>query len=118
MDGEYHYRLAPASLEHARQQGLRAAHLVAILRKHSAAPVPPMLLQALERWEKYGAQAAIEQAILLQVAAPEILTALRKTRAARFLGELLTPTTIEVKPGGEEAVRAALAEIGYLGEMR
>ncbi len=118
VDGEYHYRLAPDSLERARQQGLRVAHLEALLRKHSADPLSPMLLQALERWEKYGAQATIEKAILLQVAAPEIVTALRKTHAARYLGEQLSPTSILVKPGGEEAVRAALAEIGYLGEMK
>ena len=117
-EGEYLYRLVPANLERARQQGLRPAHLVALLRKHSATPLPPMLIQALERWEKFGAQANLERATLLQVSSPEILAALRKTRAARFLSEQLNPTTVVIQPGSEETVRAALAEIGYLGEIR
>ncbi len=118
IDDEYHYQLTPPSLERARQQGLRPAHLVALLRKYSATPVPPMLLQALERWEKFGTQASIEKVILIQVATPEIMAALRKTRAARYLGEQLNPTTAMIKPGSEDLLRAALAEIGYLGEFR
>jgi hypothetical protein len=116
-EGEYYYRLAPSSLERARQQGLKVAHLINLLRRHSATPLPPSLVQALERWEKFGAQASLEKAVLLRVAAPEILAALRKTRAGRFLGEQLNPTTVEIRPGGEETVQAALAEIGFLGEL-
>lgn len=114
---EYQYRLAPSSLEQARQQGLRTAHLISLLRKFSAGPLPPGVIEALERWEKYGAQASIEPAILLQVHAPEILAALRKTRAARYLGEALSPTTVRIRPGGSAAVRSALAECGYLAEL-
>ncbi len=117
-EGEYHYRLAPTSLERARQQGLRAAHLISLLRKHAADPIPPRLLQALERWEKYGTQANLQKAVLLQVSTPEILAELRKTRAGRFLGEQLNPTTVMIQPGSEDALRSALAEIGYLGEMQ
>jgi hypothetical protein len=117
-DGDFLYRLTPASLERARQQGLRPAHLVALLHKHSAVPLAPRLLQALERWEKFGAQATFEKIALLRVSAPEILTALRKTHAGRFLGEQLNPTTVAIQPGSEKALRAALAEIGYLGEIR
>ncbi|HVP21121.1 MAG TPA: helicase-associated domain-containing protein [Anaerolineaceae bacterium] len=113
-EGEYLYRLIPSSLERARQQGLRAAHLVALLRKYSSNPVPPILVQALERWDKNGAQANMSRTTVLQVASPEILAALRKTRAGRFMGEQLNPTTITIRPGGEETVQAALAEIGYL----
>lgn len=116
-DGEYRYRLAPSSLERARKQGLRAAHLIALLRKHAAAPIPPSLIQALERWDKNGTQAALQKTALLQVATPEILAALRKSRAARFLGEQLNPTTVVIRPGGEEAVQAALAEIGFLADV-
>ena len=116
-DREYRYRLAPASLERARQQGLKASHLVNLLRKHSATPIPPSLLQALERWEKFGTQASLEKTTLLRLAAPEILVSLRKTRAGRYLGEQLNPTTVIIRPGGEAAVQAALAEIGFLGDF-
>jgi hypothetical protein len=116
-DGEYLYHLAPAGLERARQQGLKAAHLINLLRKHSVVPLPPSLVQALERWEKFGAQASLGKAVLLKVASPEILAALRKTRAGRFMGEQLNPTTVEIRPGGEEIVQASLAEIGFLGDF-
>ncbi len=112
----YHYRLTPGSLERAMQQGLRPAHLIGLLKRYAAAPIPPDLFTALERWEKFGAQAKLEQAALLRVKSPEVLEALKKTRAAKFLGETLNPTTIVVKAGGEKAVRDALAECGYLPE--
>jgi hypothetical protein len=118
QDKEYHYYLTPASLEQARQQGLRTSHLVGLLKKHSVSPLPPSLLQALERWEQYGVQAGIKKVSLLRVASPDILDALRKTRSARYLGEALNPTTLVVKPGGEEVVRSALAELGYLASSQ
>ncbi len=115
---EYHYYLTPASLERARQQGLRISHLVTLLKKHAAGPLPPSLIMALERWEQFGEQAGIKKVSLLRVASPDILEALRKTRSARYLGEVLNPTTVVVKPGGEEAVRNALAELGYLASSQ
>jgi hypothetical protein len=104
-EGLYIYRLSPASLESARQQGLRTFHLKTLLRRYCAHPIPPNLLQALERWES---------AIILRVSTQEVLTALRRTHAARFLGETLSPTTAIIRPGGEDIVRNALAELGYL----
>ena len=113
---EYRFRLTPGSLERAGQQGLRASHLLVLLKRYAAGPVPPVLVQALERWEKYGVQATLEPSILLRVSAPEILVALRKSRAGRYLGETLSPTVIAIKPGREETVRQALADLGYLTE--
>ena len=118
QDKEYHYLLTPDSLERARQQGLRISHLVSLLKKHTAGPLPPSLLQALERWEQFGVQAGVKKVNLLRVASPDILDALRKTRSARYLGEALSPTTVLVKAGGEEAVRSALAELGYLASSQ
>jgi hypothetical protein len=115
---EYHYFLTPVSLERARQQGLRISHLVSLLKKHAAGPLPPSLVMALERWEQFGVQAGIKKTSLLRVASPDILEALRKTRSARYLGEALNPTTVVVKPGGEEALRSALAELGYLASSQ
>jgi hypothetical protein len=116
--GEYRYRIVPSSLEQAQQQGLRPAHLLALLRKFAAGPLPPDLRKALEGWEKFGVQANIEPVILLRVSSPEILDALRKTRAARDLGEVLSPTTVLIKPGRAGALRSALAECGYLTEVK
>jgi len=89
-------------------------HLLSLLRRHSAAPIPPTLVQALERWDEVGLQAHLDQVTLLRVDSPAVLDALRSTRAARWLGEMLTPTIVIIKPGAEEAVRRALLEIGYL----
>ena len=72
------------------------------------------MLQALDRWESAGTQATLERVILLRVASPDVLAALRKTRAGRFLGEAINETTVVVRAGTEEQVIAALAEIGYL----
>jgi hypothetical protein len=115
---EYHYYLTPDSLERARQQGLRISHLASLLKKHAASPLPPSLIMALERWEQFGEQVGIKKVSLLRVASADILEALRKTRSARYLGEALSPTTVVVKPGGEEAVRSALAELGYLANSQ
>jgi hypothetical protein len=49
---------------------------------------------------------------------PEVLQALRKSRASRYLGEPIGPAAITIKPGASQKVLAALAELGYLGEIR
>ncbi len=112
----YHYRLTPASLELARKQGLNTAQLVSLLRRYSQG-VPAVLVQALERWEAQGSQARLEQMTVLRVRDPELLAALRSSRAARFLGDLLGPTVVAVKPGAVDKVLDVLAEMGYLGEV-
>ncbi|NLG99717.1 MAG: hypothetical protein GX491_20365 [Chloroflexi bacterium] len=114
---EYHYRITPASLERAKAQGLRPSQLLGLLRRHSESPLPPSIIQALERWENAGTQARIEQVVILRVASPEILSVLRKTRAARFLGDALNETTILLRPGTEDQVLNALAESGYFAEI-
>ena len=113
----YLYQLTPVSLERARQQGLLVKHLLALLRRYTSS-VPPSLVKALERWEKSGSQARLERLTVLRLSNPEILEKLRKSRAARFLGDPLGPTTIVVNPGAWKKVLAALAEMGYLGEVR
>jgi hypothetical protein len=115
---EYIYRLSPSALERATSQGLRASQLIALLRRHNEGPLPPALIQALERWENTGTQAVVEKVVLLRVSSPDILTALRKTRAARWLGEALNETTVLVRAGMEEQVQNGLLEIGYLSEAK
>jgi len=114
---EYHYRLTPKSLQRAQKQGLRPFDLLKLLQQN-AASLPPMLARALERWGKFGTQAHLEQVSLLRVTSPDILTELRKTRAARFLGEALNPTTVVIKSGAIQTIRDSLAEIGYLTDAQ
>jgi hypothetical protein len=110
---DYMYRITDASLKRARDQGLSVSHLLTLLRRH-ARTVPPSLGKALERWEAYGSEARIEQALVLRLRTPEILQELRASRAARYLGDPLGPTVIIVKAGAWEKVIGVLAELGYL----
>ena len=112
----YSYRVTAASLARARDQGLRVGHLLTLLRRH-ALTVPPSLAKALERWEDHGSEARLERVLILRLRSPEMMQALRSSRAARYLGDPLGPTAVVVKPGAAEKVLAALAEMGYLGEI-
>jgi hypothetical protein len=94
----------------------RVMRSLALLQKH-AEHVPPNLVTALERFEQHGKQARMQQVLVLRLSSPEILEELRASRAARFLGDPLGPTTVIVKPSAREKVLAALVEMGYLGEM-
>jgi len=114
-DREYLYRLTPASLDRARKSGLRVSHLVSLLRR-CAPGIPPPLARALERWDERGSEARFERQVILRLSSPDLLAALRSSRAARFLGDPLGPTAVIVKPGAWEKVMAVLAEMGYLGD--
>ena len=88
-----------------------------LLRRH-AESMPPTLVRALERWEEQGSAARLESLEVLRFSSPEVLQALRQSRASRFLGEPLGPAAIAIRPGSAEKVLAALAELGYLGEIK
>ena len=113
---EYRYRLTTVSLAAAREAGLLISHLVTLLRRH-AVSIPPNILTALDRWDRSGTQVRMQKSTLLRLGSPEILTALRNSRAARFLGDPLSSTSILIKSGAEEKVLAFLVEMGYFGEF-
>ncbi|MBN1454047.1 MAG: helicase-associated domain-containing protein [Anaerolineales bacterium] len=113
---EYQYRVTPASLKRAIQQGLKVEHLLSLLAKYSAGGIPPVLVKALKRWEANGTEARVQTQVVLRVSRPEVLEELRKSKAARFLGEMLGPTTVVLKDGAQSKVLATLAELGLLAE--
>jgi hypothetical protein len=114
--GEYRYSITPSSLKKALEQGLKVEHLLSLLAKHAAGGVPPVLVKALKRWEANGTEARVQTQVVLRVSRPEVLEELRKSKAGRFLGELLGPTTAVIKDGAQSKVLAALAELGLLAE--
>jgi len=114
---EYNYVLTPESLGKASERGLKPTHLLRSLQKHTGGPIPPGVLKAIEHWSKFGPQAQLSDLIILEVSSPDILTALKKTHAARYLSRTLTPTIAVVNRGAEEKIRAALAELGYLAQV-
>jgi hypothetical protein len=112
----YRYHLTPQSLSRAREQGLKVEHLLSLLARHADAGIPPVLLKALKRWDQSGTEARAEAQVILKVSRPEVLDELRKSKAARFLGEPLGPTSVIIKAGAQAKVMAALAELGLLAE--
>jgi hypothetical protein len=112
--GEYRYRVTVNSLTRAREQGLKPAALLSLLQKNASAPIPPPFVRALQRWELNGTEARLESVTILKVKRPEVMEELKKSKAARFLGEVLGPTTVTIQPGAKGKVFAALAEMGLL----
>ena len=113
---EYKYHITPHSLTKAKEQGLKVEQLLTLLAKHSDVGIPPVLVKALKRWEVNGTEARAETQIVLKVSRPEVLEELRKSKAARFLGEPLGPTTVTVKSGAIQKVMDAITELGLLAE--
>lgn len=113
----YAYQISAAGLGRAAAQGLEVRQLAALLKRYSEGELPPNLGQALRRWNAQGGQARLGQALVLRVASAAVLRALRASRAARYLGEPLGPTSILVQPGAGPQVLRALLELGYLGEL-
>ena len=116
-NSDYRYHISTNSLAKAKEQGLKADHLIALLSKHTDAGVPPSLVKALKRWEVNGTEARVQTQVILKVSKPEILEEMRKSKAAKFLGEALSPTTVIVRSGAIQKVMEALTELGLLGEI-
>ena len=115
-EDEYRYTITPSSLKKAGEQGLKVEHLLTLLAKYAAGGIPPVLVKALKRWEVNGTEARVQTQVVLRVSKPEVLEELRKSKAARFLGEMLGPTTVVIKDGAQSKVLAALAELGLLAD--
>ena len=96
---------------------MKVEHLLALLSKHSDAGIPPVLSKALKRWEVNGTEARVQTQVILKVSKPEILEEMRKSRAAKFLGEVLSPTTVVIKNGAIQKVMEALTELGLLTDV-
>ncbi|NWG06535.1 MAG: helicase-associated domain-containing protein [Chloroflexi bacterium] len=112
----YRYHISVRSLAKSKEQGLKAEHLLVLLSKHAEAGVPPSLVKALKRWEVHGTEARAETQVVLRVTKPEVLEELRKSKAAKYLGEVLSPTAVIVKGGAIQKVMEAMAELGLLME--
>lgn len=113
----YRYQITARSLERTRKQGLEARQLMGLLKTYSSSALPPNLVQALNRWEQQGTQARIENMQVLRLNSAGALKALRASRAARYLGEPLGPTSIVIKTGAGKQVMHVLVELGYLGTL-
>jgi len=112
----FRYRITPESLKKAQNQGLLVSHILTILKRGSQNHLPPSLVKSVERWDKFGTESHIKKYTLLKVSDPGMIDVLRKSRANRYLGDLLNATTIQVNSRGVDVIRDVLAENGYLAE--
>ncbi|HEY5983385.1 MAG TPA: helicase-associated domain-containing protein [Anaerolineales bacterium] len=115
---EFRYHISPRSLERATKQGLKVEQLLVLLAKHGDAGIPAPVVKALKRWETAGTEARTESQVVLRVTRPEILKELRRSKAAKYLGEPLGPTSVIVKGGAMHKVAEAMVELGLLVEDR
>ncbi|MCZ2128107.1 MAG: helicase-associated domain-containing protein [Anaerolineales bacterium] len=115
---DYVYRISAASLTRAAKQGLKAEQLLTMLVKYAKDAVPPPTVKALKRWNANGVEARMENLLVLRFAKPEALDEARKSKAAKYFGELLSPTTVIVKSGAARQALAELAELGLLAEVK
>ena len=97
---------------------MKAEQLLALLVKYTNGNVPPALVKALKRWDTNGIEARVESLLLLRVTKPEIMEEIRKSKAGKYLGEVLSPTAVIVKSGAIQKVMAELAELGLLAEVK
>ncbi|MEW6084162.1 MAG: helicase-associated domain-containing protein [Chloroflexota bacterium] len=114
---EFKYHITARSLKHAKEQGLKAEQLLSLLVKHTDNKVPPPLVKALKRWEANGSEARVETQTILRVSQPEVLEEMRKSRAGKFLGEVLSPTAVIVKSGAIQKATEAMIELGLFAEI-
>ena len=114
---QFKYHITTNSLAKAKEQGLKAEHLLSLLVKHSDGGVPPSLVKALKSWEVSGTEARVQTQVVLKVSRPEILEEMRKSKAGKYLGEVLSPTAVIVKSGAIQNVMDALTELGLLTEV-
>jgi hypothetical protein len=116
---ERKYRITPASLQAAAEQGLKVSHLLQLFQQARVKDLPPHLVQQMERWEKYSSEAVVEKVTLLRLARPELLPLLQKnSRASACIATVLNNQTILLKPGKVEQIRQSLGELGLLTDVK
>jgi hypothetical protein len=114
--GAYVYRISARSLERAREQGVRAAHILPLLDALGGG-APPGLARAIRRWERNGTEAAVrrEQILLPRSAeAAEKIAALAE-RDRTALARIEGPVYLVGRPGSSR-LRARLLEDNLLLE--
>ena len=113
----YRYQIRSRSLEKAKAQGLEVGQLLALLQKHANSKIPPNLVKALKHWDQEGTVAKAGEMLVLRVRSGAVMKALLASRGKRYLGEILGPLAVEIKPGARRNVLQVMTELGYLAEI-
>lgn len=114
-DRLYPYRLTPASLALAQEQGISPERVLEFLVKTSGRPVPASVRRGITRWAENGVEGRLQQVVVLRVGDPAILATLRDNPKTRdFLGESLGDLAVAIRLGEWAAFREAVASLGLL----
>jgi hypothetical protein len=112
------YRLTPASLTRARQQGISVTRVLEFLREITDAPIPRSVEAALTRWDACGTEARLVRAALLRLSSEELMDQVASAaRLSRLIQERIGPTTAVVREQDWPRAITALAEMGLLPEV-
>jgi hypothetical protein len=114
---KYIYQITPDSLAGLKDQDLKPAQLITLLKKFGKKPVPENFINAIRRWEKNEIEAKIEKIYIVKVKSPDILQQLMKSSAAPYIIEQLNETTVKVKEEGILFIQAALIKSGILSVL-
>lgn len=110
----YRYHLTPASLQRAREGGIKPERVLAFLQEASTRPIPASVRRAIERWAERGLEGQLEPAVVLRVRDVAILDTLQSNPRTRpYLGERLGDLAALVR-GDWEEFRQVTASLGLL----
>lgn len=109
------YRLTPASLQAAKEEGIAAERILQFLAEASGRPLPVSVKRAITRWAEHGVEGRLETAVILRVRDKEILDTLRNNSKTRdYIAESLGDLAAVIRHEDWGAFQAAVAELGLL----
>lgn len=112
------YRLTPSSLKRARRQGISAERVLEFLTEVTEQPVPQYVEAAVTRWEARGAEARLEQAVILQLADEDLMNEVSSSPHTRcFIRKRVGSRVALVKAHDWPRLVAALGQMGLLSDI-
>jgi hypothetical protein len=112
------YRLTPASLGRARQQGISIARVLEFLGRAVDAPLPRSIEAALTRWDARGAEARLERVVVLRLASEELMAqVLASPPARRLIREQIGPAAALVQEKDWPRLVEALGDVGLVPDV-
>lgn len=105
------FRITPASLTFAEENGLKRSSFLALLQRFSKNKVPPALEHMLSATELASLPATIYYATILTIPNENILEELLETpRLGKWIQQQINPTSILIDPKGISEIRRFLME--------
>jgi hypothetical protein len=115
---EFAYRLTPASLDRARQQGISVARVLEFLGQAIDAPIPRSIEAALTRWDARGTEARLERAVVLRLASEELMAqVMASPPALRLIREQIGPAAALVLEKDWPRLIMALGDMGLVPDV-